>query len=342
MKNIVNEIQKMISQGQTFALATVMNSKGSSPRSAGAKMLVKPDGSTVGTVGGGKLESRVEELALRMIAEKSATIQNFTFTGADAASMDSICGGQVDVLVEYIDQNDPCSQAVFNGLFQACETHQKAWLVTALDKNRGTTCHALVGMEGIVIGDCPAGLSVEKIIQFRVPGLLDLGEQQALVEPVNISGTVFIFGAGHVSRSLAQFTHAVGFWTVVLDDRAEYANQQRFPNADEIIVLENYDNALSKIKIEQDSFVVIVTRGHLDDQTVLKQVLDTDAGYIGMIGSRRKCALIFQDLRKQNVSEAQIQRIHAPIGLPIHAETPEEIGISIVAELIQVRAAIIQ
>jgi len=147
-----------------------------------------------------------------------------------------------------------------------------------------------------------------------------------------------IFGAGHVSRSLAQFTRALEFRTVVLDDRAGFVNRERFAEADQLIRLDAFSDAFSQVEVDAHSFLVIVTRGYLLDQMVLAQALHTSAGYIGMMGSRRKCALILDEMRRQGFSDEAIHRVHAPIGISIEAETPEELGISIAAELIQVRA----
>lgn len=338
MNQLIQEMIDLCNGGESFVLATVITRNGSAPRSAGAKMLVKADGSTAGTVGGGILEAKVERLAAEVLQNHIAVIRGFEFSGKDAATMDAICGGRVDVLVEWWDVKDAQLAAVIQGLQTASLGHRKAWQVTGLPSGDGPSTHALVRPDGSVIGVLPPGLVAGTVSNTRHFELVSLGQRQAMLEPVNISGTTFIFGAGHVSRSLAEFTAAVGFWTVVLDDRPEFANRQRFPLADEVIVLDSFEGVLSKIEIDRDSFVVIVTRGHQNDRKVLAQMLNTDAGYIGMIGSRRKCELIYQELRKTGCSEEDIRRVHAPIGLPIRAETPEEIGISIVAEMIQTRA----
>lgn len=338
MNQLITEMSELSARGEAFVLATVISRNGSAPRSAGAKMLIRADGAPCGTVGGGILEAQVERLAAEIHQSHVPVVRSFAFSGKDAATMDAICGGQVEVLVEWLDSTDPITQAVVGGLQEAAAAHLKAWLVTTLPDATGQVSHILVRPEAAEIGSLPAALTASRVRQARRPGLLAAGEVQALVEPVNISGTAFIFGAGHVSRSLAEFTSAVGFWTVVLDDRPDFASRQRFPSADQLMVLDSFSNALGKVEIDPDSYVVIVTRGHLNDRLVLGQVLTTDAGYIGMIGSRRKCELIFQDLRRSGCSEEDIRRVHAPIGLPIDAETPEEIGVSIVAEMIQARA----
>ncbi len=362
MKQLIREMAALYARGQSFALATVVTRNGSAPRSAGAKMLVRADGSTAGTVGGGALEAQVEQLARQVLQTHQAVVQGYAFSGQDAASMDAICGGQVEVLVEWLDAGSPQEASVVKGLQAAVAGHRKAWLVTAFPLRyaagtvgpgrESTTSHALVHPDGSVTGWLPEwvdqaqvialatgglGVGVTVAAPLQVPQWVEAGPGRLMVEPLDIAGTAFIFGAGHVSRSLAEFAKAVGFWTVVLDDRADYATPERFPTADERVVLESFSDSLSKIEVEPDSFIVIVTRGHLHDQTVLTQALKSRAAYIGMIGSRRKCGLIFDELRKEGFSEADIRRVHAPIGLSIEAETPEEIGISIVAEMIQVR-----
>jgi xanthine dehydrogenase accessory factor len=342
MNTIYEEMESLRRRAEPFVLATVITRNGSAPRAAGAKMLIRQDGVTAGTVGGGILEAQVKQVAAEMTRSHQASVQAFQFTGKDAAAMDAICGGQVEVLVEWMDPGDPQTDRIIQLLQAAIHQHHKIWLVTGLPTPTTGTTHTLVQPDGRIIGTLLPDLSLERVVEARQPGLVELGLQKVLIEPINISGAAYIFGAGHVSRSLAGLTKMVGFWTAVLDDRAEYANCERFPEVDELIVLDSFSDAARKIQIDRDSFIVIVTRGHMDDLTVLAQVIKSDAAYIGMIGSRRKCELTFQELRRLGFSEADIQRVHAPIGLPIEAETPEEIGVSIVAEMIQIRAKLMR
>jgi xanthine dehydrogenase accessory factor len=340
MKPIIQEMARLHDHGEDFALATVIARNGSAPRSTGAKMLVKQNGEITGTVGGGLLEAQVQRLAAEVLLKRRATIQSFAFDNSDAANMDAICGGQVEVLVEWVQAADAETAAVVEGLQQALSRHQKAWLITTFSEAAASTSHALLHPDGTCSGAVPAGLAVETMLETRLPECRVTGPQRILIEPVNIAGTAYIFGAGHVSRSLAEFVKAVGFWTVILDDRADFASRERFPGADELVVLDSFADIGAKITGDRDSYVVIVTRGHMNDRTVLAQVLKLPVGYIGMIGSRRKCALIFDDLRREGYTDEDIQRVHAPIGVAIQAETPEEIGISIAAEMIRERAAI--
>ena len=347
MKNLIYEMADLFSRGQSFVLATVVSRNGSAPRSAGARMVLRNDHSTLGTVGGGILEAQVEQLAAQVISTHEGILQGFKFSGKDAATMDAICGGEVEVLVEWMDVDNPELAQIIKGLQEAFVNRQKVWLLTRLAGGGRLGMLTLVQGDGYTIGRLPPGFQVEEAGVAGAANRLPLqdhldhvmaGQDRLMVEPLDSGKTAFIFGAGHVSRALAEFTHTVGFRTVVLDDRAEYANNERFPVADQLIVLDSFAVALERVSINHDSFIVIVTRGHLNDREVLAQSLRTDAGYIGMIGSRRKCALIFDQLRKEGFNEADIQRVHAPIGLAIEAETPEEIGVSIVAEMIQVRA----
>jgi xanthine dehydrogenase accessory factor len=188
---------------------------------------------------------------------------------------------------------------------------------------------------------CPSGL-INTVSRWkgkeRYPVLLPVEGRNYLVEPSFVLGTVYLFGAGHVSQQVVPLARLVDFRTVVMDDRSEFANRERFPIADEVQALSSFDNCMRDLDMDEDSYVVIVTRGHLHDKTVLEQALKTNARYIGMIGSRTKRDRIFRELEAQGFTAKDIARVHAPIGTKIGAETPEEIGISIVGELILARS----
>jgi xanthine dehydrogenase accessory factor len=158
------------------------------------------------------------------------------------------------------------------------------------------------------------------------------------VEPLVPPVTVYIFGGGHIGARLVPLCHLLGFRTVVVDDRAEFASRDRFPLAGDVIAAPSFDRIIDDLPIGEDSYVVIVTRGHGGDQAILRQVLRRRPGYIGMIGSRRKRGLIFEQLAREGCTPDDLSRVHCPIGLPVGAETPEEIAVSIAAELIAARA----
>ena len=159
---------------------------------------------------------------------------------------------------------------------------------------------------------------------------------EVLLEPILSEPTVYLFGAGHVSQQIAPLAKRVQFRVVVIDDREIFANRGRFPDADEILVSE-FETCFQQLSIDESSYVVIVTRGHLYDGFVLEQAVKTRSRYIGMIGSKKKIHILYQNLMKKGIPKETLERVYAPIGLDINSETPEEIAVSIVAQLIQVR-----
>jgi xanthine dehydrogenase accessory factor len=167
-------------------------------------------------------------------------------------------------------------------------------------------------------------------------GMLCGGTMDVFIEPIVSEPTLCIFGAGHISLSICKIAKIVGFKVIVIDDRAEFANKNRFPEADEIVA-EDFSEVFLKLKINRSAYIVIVTRGHKFDEKVLEWAVNTEADYIGMIGSKKKKEDIFSNLQSRGTSKQLLEDVHAPIGLDIHAETPEEIAVSIMAEIIKVR-----
>jgi len=167
-------------------------------------------------------------------------------------------------------------------------------------------------------------------------GLVCGGTLDIFVEPVLPAASLYIFGAGHVSASLYKVAQNAGFDVTVVDDREAYANRERFPDAKEVIA-EDFEKATARITPNESSYIVIVTRGHRDDMRVLRWAVQTQARYIGMIGSKRKTVTIFRELTKEGIPANLFERVHAPVGLDIGAITPEEIAVAITAELIAVR-----
>jgi xanthine dehydrogenase accessory factor len=167
-------------------------------------------------------------------------------------------------------------------------------------------------------------------------GMICGGTLDVYLEPILAGAKVFLFGAGHVSLPVARLAKMAGFRVAVVDDRAQFANRERFPEAEEVVAGE-FSSALTKLKTDRESYLVILTRGHAYDQQVLEWALGTDARYIGMIGSRKKVQTVYQNLKDKGVAAEKLEAVRAPIGLDIGALTPEEIAVSIVAELIRER-----
>jgi xanthine dehydrogenase accessory factor len=308
-------------------------------------MIVKRDGETISTVGGGLVEAEVIKAASEVFRTRTSQIEPFDLTGADVEAMDLVCGGRLDILVEFVAAH-PANIEVFQGLARALKEGRKCYVAAdlgSISEQYSTVKRCLIREDGRASGDmiCPpelTGAIARWTGKERYPVLLTIEGRNYVVEPSFVPGTICLFGAGHVSQQVAPLAKLVDFRVVILDDRAEFANRDRFPLADEIHVLRSFSDCLSALDIDEDSYLVIVTRGHVHDKTVLEQCLRTNAHYIGMIGSRLKRDRVFGELKAQGFTAEDFKRVHSPIGTNIGAETPEEIGISIVGELIQARS----
>jgi xanthine dehydrogenase accessory factor len=236
----------------------------------------------------------------------------------------------------------------------------QAALVTVIATDRSTPrevgAKMLVKSDGSVSGTIGGGgvehLSIKKAMEaikegkpcrFQVsltpdkdPGMLCGGEMEVFIEPLLNPLTVYIFGGGHISKTLAKMVKLGGFRVAVIDDRPEFANEENFPEADTVMA-EGVSEAFEKLRIDHTGYIVIITRGHFSDEAVLEHALKTPARYIGMIGSKSKIKTVFGHLREKGLTQEALEAVHAPIGVPINAETPEEIAVAILAEIIKVR-----
>jgi len=345
MNLIAETAGRLLDDHQPFVLATIVNREGSAPRTAGTRMIVAAGGRAVGTIGGGLLEARTIAAAAEVLAARRPLLIPFDMTQSELAAMDMICGGRLEVLLEFVDSHGPAA-GVLKGWRDAQRNPDLCFFLTVLRFTDGKVTavdHCLLKDDTVVYGDLPLGAATLAMLVSQNPGAtrlrtVSLGESLVLVDPVLPPETVFLFGAGHVAQPTARLAAIAGFRVRVVDDRADFANAERFPEAEEVRVVTDFDSASNGLAIDRGAFVVIVTRGHLHDKTVLMQALRTEAAYIGMIGSRRKRDHIFNALLKQGFTQADLERVHSPIGIDIGAETPEEIALSIVAELVHVRA----
>jgi xanthine dehydrogenase accessory factor len=252
--DIYEEIRRLRREGRKAVLATIVQIRGSVPSFQTAKMLVRDDGSIVGSVGGGCVEADVWAAAQDVIREEKSRVMTFDLTEESMAEGGLICGGKVEIFVEPV---------------------------------------------------------------LPVPEMI-------------------IFGAGHISTQVSKIATVAGFRTTIVDNRPIYANAERFPEA-EAIYSESFEQAFEAIVPSENTYLVIVTRGHQEDENVLRWALGTNARYIGMIGSKRKVRTIADHLTEEGIDRDKIEKVHMPIGLEIGAVTPEEIAVAIVAEAIQIR-----
>jgi len=252
--DVYEELVRLRRSGQKCAIATIVQVNGSIPSYESAKLLVREDGSMVGTIGGGCVEAEVWNAAREAMETERSHHMTFNL-GQDAAYDNGlICGGQLNIFIE----------------------------------------------------------------------------------PVLPQPFAYIFGAGHISKSLSKIADLAGFATIIIDNREQFASRDRFPEAGSIFA-EEYEDAFPKLEVNESSYIIIVTRGHRDDMRVLRWAVSTPARYVAMIGSRRKTINVVKELEKEGIPRSAFEKIHAPMGFDIGAITPEEIAVSVVAEMIAVR-----
>lgn len=317
MEKLLQLCVELLEAGEAFALAVVVESQGSAPRGAGAMMAVRRDGSiAAGTVGGGSLEARAIDAGRAVLEDGGGALLPFDLTNADAAKSDMICGGRGRLAVV---RAAPGDLPVFAAALEAARTGGHGFLVLSWPREDGGAWSLSFAAGGEGGGVYPA------------PG----GGERCLL-PIHDGGRLLIFGAGHVSREIAALARHLGFRVTVMDDRAEYASAQRFPDCD-VRVLSDMDRPPA-MSLDGDDYVVVATRGHMHDLNCLEWALRTGAGYIGMIGSRRKKGLVFAEMEARGIAPAALAEVRTPIGLDIRAQTPAEIAVSVAAELIETRA----
>ena len=338
----------IIGQGGQAAMSTIIASKGSLPMSEKSKMLVTPEGKIIGTVGGGCLEADVWTEARRVMEEGKSSIQKFILTEKYAGESGLNCGGIVEILTEPLPAQ---GRDIFQAILELKDTGHRGTLVTILtDHPRYPEGQRklLLCDDGHTVGSL-GDATLEAFVADKGYAVLE-GEEFAIVdyqieagstiklfmEPVLPTPTVYVFGGGHVSFFVVRAAKLAGFKVKVIDDRPAFANQERFPEADATIVME-FDQVRDAFDFGQDDYIVLVTRGHQHDQHILEQIYDCSARYIGMIGSKSKISKMWKRLEGKGIERAYLDRVHAPIGLNIGADTPEEISISVVAELIRER-----
>lgn len=333
MRHVLDKLISTLKLDRSAILCGIVGNSGSAPRTSGARMVVLGDGSIIGSVGGGALEGACRTKAMELLAGSATfALLDFNLTAASAAEEGIACGGSASVLLQRI---HPVMLPFFERLLSEYHGGRRPILLTVLPKDHhGPRLLLLDSQES---PDVDADLRLEITRKGRrTPFLLESQGQETFVEPLVRPGTVHLAGAGHVALAVAELANFVGFEIVVMDDRREFANPERYPKVRTLRVLDSFAACLQDL--EPDDYVVIVTRSHLHDREVLAQALGTKAGYIGMIGSRRKRAAIYESLRGDGWTDSDLARVHCPIGLAIDADTPEEIALSIVAEMVQVRA----
>jgi len=343
MKTELQHCIRLFERGESFVLAIVLSSRGSVPRRAGARMIIQQNGKTFGSVGGGSLEVKVIGFAEKIFISKIPIVKEFDLS-VDTGQGTMLCGGSVEVLIDYMSFDNSDAFKAWNRALQAIQSNLSANLTTEVpdkshDVSGQVSCHFLEGeATGSIETDSIPGEKNFKNIHLRQSRIISLGEKRFFVEPLTGLPKVYIFGSGHVAQQLAMLTVISGFQTIVLDDRKDYLIRRYFPLVAELILLEAYTEPFKDVNINADSYLILLTRDPMLDKQILIDALETNAVYIGMLGSKKKCQAVRSSLEQEGIGPGRFDRLHAPIGVFIGAETPEEVAISIVAELIQQRS----
>ncbi len=350
MEHFLTHVRRVLGESRAAVVATIIKQAGAAPRHLGTRMLITADGAGLGTIGGGMIEAQVMARAGEVLASGTPEALEFHLTGKDAAETDMLCGGHVTISLNPLPPGDDNLSRVVGRIDRTLAAGGAGLLIEAVGPGAAGDRWLFIDRDRTLTGDPGSkalgqeiGGRVEQWLTAEEPFLLPQGslpdqESDLFLTPLITRHRVILFGGGHVSLYVARLVKTVGFGLVLADDRPEFANPERFPEADELWARE-FEGILDGRTITPNDYLVIITRGHLHDLTVLHQALQTPAEYLGMIGSRRKREVIFKKLREWGVAESDIARVHSPIGLDIGAETPEEIAVSIVAELIAFRAA---
>lgn len=338
MEKLLQDLDDALKAGQSVAYTSLVETRGSTPQKAGAAMLVFPDGSQAGTLGGGCVEAEVKRRALRLLDAGEPELLTFQLDSDYGWDDGLICGGRMKMLVDPLRPGSDVSY--FDTYRRLC--HQGLGCTEAVvfdaDKAGGgrETDRLLFDEHGQIAArrgssDAPPHL---------IPHLRSLTERP---RPYVVDGVSYltqlqrcrllIVGAGHVGQKVAELAADVDFDVWVVDDREQYCNVDRFPRAKRLIVAP-WDTALSGLEIDHNTMCIIVTRGHNHDEEALYHLVEKPARYIGMIGSRRKIKLIYEDLLKEGITRDSLRGVHAPLGFEIGSQTVPEIAVSIVAELL--------
>lgn len=311
---------------------TVLEKKGSGPRGIGARMVVAEQGLLEGTVGGGTLEQQAVCCGIEGIRKKRSFIREYSLNDLQAGKEGMICGGKMTLYFQYISADDEETKRQFALLFQALEEDEKSWL--SLDITDPSFWKMKILKEGINAEGLPEELR-DRLKENA--GWIKTDRGEWYVEPLARNGKVYIFGGGHVARALTPVLALAGFSCIVMDDREEFASDERFPEAEQVIT-GDFLHISRYVSIRPWDYVCIMTRGHQYDYYVQRQVLALKPYYIGVMGSKNKIKAVTEKLLNDGFSIEDIESCHMPIGLKIQAETPEEIAVSIAGELIFFRS----
>ena len=348
MEEVFREAVDRLEQGEPMVVATVVRTKGSTPQKPGAKLLVRHDGSGVGTLGGGCVEGDIWFAANELMKRGGPPEHRDYQLNEELAAQDGlVCGGTMYFLIdpvytpgEYLTYATEIDRAYQGGPGVAVAT-----LIKAGAGSPGATGQKLFirdygPTEGTLGSDALDDDAIERARELMAHGRSDYvttaDGTEYFVEAYTTPPQLVLCGGGHVSKAIAPLAKSLGFLVYVTDDREEFANAERFPEAERVVSKEP-EAALPTLPINANTFVIIATRGHRYDNVALEAAVSTPARYVGLLGSKRKTVLIYEDLMRTGIPIERIKEIRSPVGLDVHARTPEEIAVSIMAEILMFR-----
>jgi xanthine dehydrogenase accessory factor len=361
VREFFEQVDRAAERGERVAIATIARTRGSTPREAGAKMIIRSAGQALGTIGGGCGEAEVWRAALDVIADGKPRLVHVDLTEEISLSTDGVCGGTFEV---FVDPWGPEQRAMLRGgalgpghaadlaLLPAIEGRVPVTLATVIERRRAPDVLAgaklLVREDHSTVGSLGSAALAQLVVPDAITALrgeqptaksYQLGEStvDVLLEPFAPAPELVILGAGHIALPLAKMAKLCDFDVTVIDDRPSFANRERFSEADRVIA-QAFETAVQELDVTPRTYLVLVTRAHSYDVYSLRHLIHRDSAYIGMIGAQRRVWAVLKLLHDEGVSADLLEKVRAPIGIAdVDAETPAEIAVSIMAELIAVR-----
>ncbi|MDA0799596.1 MAG: XdhC family protein [Chloroflexi bacterium] len=345
MKAVYNEAANLARQNREFVLATVVNTKGSTPQKPGATLLVRADGSTVGTLGGGCVEGDIWFAAKEALREHTGPIFKDYYLNEDIAARDGlVCGGSMFFYIEPFEHSAEVSP-LSDEIEQAYEGGDSLAIATVVNaKTLKPDARIVVHEDGTIVGSLGTAEADALAIE-TANAVMPMGKADHVVtaegDEIFVAGftspaTLVLVGGGHVNLQVAKIAQMLGFRVFVTDDRPEFANRERFPMAEDTNVAP-YDKGLDAFHITKNTAIVIGSRGHHFDDLATELAVRTPATYVGLLGSKRKTIMIYEALLKRGITPERLKQVHSPVGLDLGGRNPEEIAVSVMAEIIAFR-----
>ena len=348
MQDVFHEAVNELKKGDPLVVATVVSTKGSTPQKPGAKLLVRSDGSGVGTLGGGCVEGDIWFAAKELMKRGGPARHQDYQLNEDLAAQDGlVCGGTMYFLIDpiyrpedYLTFATEIDEAYQGGAAVAMASLTKP----SAGEAQATGAKLFIREDGSTEGTLGSEVldrdASERALGHMAHGgneyVTAEGGAEYFVEAYTTPPQLVLCGGGHIAKAIAPLAKTLGFRVFVTDDREEFSNKERFPEAD-ILLVGKPEDALPQLPVNANSFVIIATRGHRFDNVALASALETPASYVGLVGSKRKTILIYEDLIRIGLPLERIKEVRSPIGLDIHARTPEEIAVSIMSEVLLFR-----